>query len=140
MKIFESYHEPGPDVLGCDYTTLNNAEVKLLDSDNRLKGLINNRRISLHGNKLWYFEDDESVIDLLDNIFGGLVENFKNFTEFLNECEIHEENHEFLVDNIKNFVIEWMGDSLNIEGEIDIDGCDCDHKYKYTIKIDKFNK
>ena len=105
--------------------------------------MIGNGRITVLDNKLWYFDDDVSIIELLDYTF-GLNEKFSSFTDFLKEDIFHsdyDDMTEDLVERMKQFVLKWNESSdatnVNVQGDFTIETGDKDSTYTYIVKIEK---
>ena len=141
--INESLHEAGPDIPGCDFIDLTPDDYETIETDERIQKMIGNGRITVLDNKLWYFDDDVSIIELLDYTF-GLNEKFSSFTDFLKEDIFHsdyDDMTEDLVERMKQFVLKWNESSdatnVNVQGYFTIETGDKDSTYTYIVKIEK---
>ena len=142
--INESLHEAGPDIPGCDFIDLNPDDMDTIDNDDRIQKMMGDGRITLIGNKLWYFDDDVSIIELLDYTF-GINEKFTSFSDFLKEDIFHsdyDDMTEDLVERMKQFVLEWWKQSsdsqkINVQGDFTIDADGEESTYIYTVKMEK---
>lgn len=141
MKINELFKEPGDDTPGCDFINLTDEDIEIIETDERIQKMIGNGRIVIDDNKMWYFDDDASIVELLGNTMG--INEIVNFSSFLNENHFqgYDDITEDLVERIKLFVLDWWGKDIDTE-TISLDGdfvieSDETTKYKFTIKIEK---
>ena len=141
--INESLHEAGPDIPGCDFIDLNPDDMEIIDNDDRIQKMMGDGRITILDNKMWYFDDDIPIIELIDYTL-GINEKFSSFSDFLKEDIFHsdyDDMTEDLVERMNQFVLKWNKSSdvtnVNVQGDFTIESGDEDSTYVYVVKIEK---
>lgn len=137
--IKESFNEPNKNI-GSKFIQLSDEDIGFINASDTLKNMINTERITLDkNNKLWYFDDDVSVVETLSSFF-DLNESLSTFSDYMKEdvfYSSYDEMSEDIVDRIRKFIYDWKEEidssSIDTKGEFDINN----NKYEYNISIKK---
>jgi len=143
--INEGFHGVGPDIPGCDYIEISDDDINIIGNNKKIQKMLGDGRISIIGNRLWYFDDDISTIELIDNLLN--VNEMISFSNFLNEGKFYyDDMTDDLIVRIKKFINDWKeivdAEKIDMYGEFIVRDNDDNNdnnrkKYKYTIKIEK---
>ena len=71
QKGFNESFKPNEGKKGAANLTISNDDLYLFQTEGSLRNLITDEKISLIGNEVWYFEDDDKTLSVLMNYFGS---------------------------------------------------------------------
>jgi hypothetical protein len=71
QKEFNESFKPNEGKKGAASLTISNDDLSLFQTEGSLRNLITDEKISLIGNEVWYFEDDDKTLSVLINYFGS---------------------------------------------------------------------